>query len=56
MILVRAPLRVSFVGGGTTALTDVRPFTVEIGTKSVNGAWKITTGANVSVMAMGDFT
>jgi hypothetical protein len=47
---------IAFVGGGTTALDDVKPFTVEIGAKSVSGAWKVTTGANVSVMAVGDFS
>lgn len=44
-----------FVGGGTTALVDCKPFVVEIRTKSVSGAWKVTTGANVSVIAVGDF-
>lgn len=47
---------ISFVGGGTTALDDVKPFAIEIGARSVTGPWKITTGANVSVMAVGDFT
>ncbi len=47
---------ISFVGGGTTALDDVKPFAIEIGAKSNTGAWKITTGANVSVMAVGDFS
>jgi hypothetical protein len=45
-----------FVGGGTTALLDVKPFPVDINLTSVAGAWKITTGANVSVLAKGDFT
>jgi hypothetical protein len=46
----------TFVGGGTTALQDCKPFYVPIGLKSKNGAWKITTGANVSVVACGNFT
>lgn len=45
-----------FVGGGTTALADAKPFFIELGMRSVSGAWKITTGANVSVIAIGDFT
>jgi hypothetical protein len=45
-----------FVGGGTTALQDAKPFYVKLGMKSVSGTWSITTGANVSVIAMGDFT
>lgn len=45
-----------YVGGATTALTEVKPITVELGMVSVSGPWKITTGANISVIAVGDFT
>lgn len=45
-----------FVGGGTTALPSALPSTVFVGMKSVSGAWKITTGASVSCIAVGDFT
>lgn len=45
-----------FVGGGTSALVDAKPVYVPLGIKSVSGAWKITTGANVSVIASGNFT
>lgn len=45
-----------FVGGGTTALPSCIPFFIPLGLKSLNGAWKVTTGANVSVIAIGDFT
>ena len=45
-----------YVGGATTALTEVKPITVELGMCSVSGAWKVTTGANISVIAVGDFT
>ena len=31
-------------------------YSVEINTKSVNGAWKITTGAGAEVVAIGNFT
>jgi hypothetical protein len=37
-------------------LADLSPKTVPFGASSVNGAWKITTGANVAVVAFGDFT
>lgn len=47
---------VSFPGGGTTAVKDLAPFYIPINTRSVNGAWKITTGASVSVLATGLFT
>ena len=48
-----------FAGGGTTALVDLRPQTITFGAfgaVSVSGAWKVTTGANVSVIATGKFT
>lgn len=31
-------------------------YSVEVNTKSVNGAWKITTGAGAEVVAIGNFT
>ena len=39
--------------GGTTTL---EPIVVELGMQSVSGAWSVTTGANVSVIAVGKFT
>jgi hypothetical protein len=41
----------AFPGGTTT----VNPIVVELGMRSASGAWKITTGANVSVIAVGNF-
>ena len=45
-----------FAGGGTTALPTLAPFLVPIGARSQNGAWAVTTGANVTVIACGRFT
>ena len=45
----------SFPGGGTTALTTLIPFSIPIAAVSVSGAWKVTTGANVSVVCVGKF-
>lgn len=45
-----------FVGGGTTALPSCIPFFIPLGIKSVSGPWKVTTGANVSVVAVGNFS
>lgn len=45
-----------FAGGGTTALPSLAPVTVEIQARSVTGAWKVTTGAGISVIAVGRFT
>lgn len=43
-----------YLGGTITA--ELRPIFYELGMNSVDGAWKITTGANVKVIAIGRFT
>lgn len=45
-----------WTGGGTTALASLVPFFVPILSYSASGAWKVTTGANVSVIGVGNFT
>lgn len=47
-----------FAGGGTTALPTLAPFYVPIGAISSGGTggWKVTTGTNVSVIGIGNFT
>ncbi len=45
-----------FAGGGVTALTTLIPFFVPLGIKSTGGAWKVTTGSNVSAIGVGNFT
>jgi hypothetical protein len=42
--------------GGASSVSNLVPFMIPIGAKSVSGAWKITTGTNVSVFAVGNFT
>jgi hypothetical protein len=42
--------------GGTDSVSNLVPFPIFIGAASVSGAWKITTGANVEVVAFGSFT
>lgn len=42
--------------GGATSVADLKPFRIELKLKCVNAAWKITTGANVSAIGIGDFT
>lgn len=41
--------------GGADSVSSLHPFTIYFGCDSKNGAWKITTGADVSVRAVGDF-
>lgn len=45
----------TFAGGGTTALPSLVPFMIPVGLFSVSGAWKITTGANVTAVGIGKF-
>jgi hypothetical protein len=52
---------VSLLDGATSyailpATTPVGIYSVEINAKSINGAWKITTGAGASVLAVGVFS
>lgn len=42
--------------GGATSVSNLIPFIVPICGTSTNGAWKVTTGANVSAIASGNFT
>ena len=37
-------------------LTDLRPIIIPLGLFSVSGAWKITTGASMAAIGVGDFT
>ena len=42
--------------GGAASVADLKPIYIEIGAISVTGKWQVTTGANVSVVAVGNFT
>jgi hypothetical protein len=42
--------------GGASSVSNLVPFFIPCGFKSLNGAWKVTTGANVSVIASGNFS
>jgi len=42
--------------GGASSVSNLVPFFIPIQAMSVNGAWKVTTGANVSVLAVGRFS
>lgn len=47
---------VASFAGGVSSLSNIEPFTIVLGGKSRNGAWTVTTGASVSIVAFGDFT
>lgn len=40
----------------TGTLADLTPIVLPLGMRSASGAWKVTTGANVSVIAVGRFS
>ncbi len=42
--------------GGATSVSNLVPFFIPLGMISVSGAWKVTTGSNVSCIGMGNFT
>lgn len=42
--------------GGAASVQSLIPFTVPIGARSVQGAWQITTGADVTAIGFGEFT
>ena len=42
--------------GGATSVSNLVPFFIPLGMISVSGAWKITTGTNVSCIGIGNFT
>jgi hypothetical protein len=42
--------------GGASSVSNLVPFMIPLGIKSVSGGWEITTGANVSAIAVGNFT
>ncbi len=47
---------ISYPGGGGTALLTLTPFVIYVGAVSRSGAWKVTTGSNVSILAVGRFS
>ncbi len=42
--------------GGASSVPSLVPFFIKIGATSSAGAWSVTTGANISVVATGRFT
>lgn len=56
VIILDNAISITVFAGGATSVADLKPFFIPIGLKSVSGAWKVTTGSNVSVLAMGNFT
>lgn len=47
---------ITIFAGGATSVPNLIPLWVELGIRSTNGAWQITTGTNVSAIGVGNFT
>lgn len=47
---------ITVFAGGASSVSNLVPFFVPLGIRSTAGAWKVTTGANLSVVATGNFT
>lgn len=54
-VLDNASAVVSFAGGATS-VSNLIPFVIPVNAYSVSGAWKVTTGANISCVGVGNFT
>ena len=47
---------VPLLPGGLNSVAVLVPIVVDLGLRAVAGGWRVTTGANVSVLAVGRFT
>ena len=55
VLLLDGATSITVFTGGASSVTELRPIEIDMDMVSVNGAWKVTTGSNVSVIAVGDF-
>lgn len=56
VIILDDAISITVFTGGASSVSNLVPFMIPLGIKSVSGAWKVTTGASVSVIAIGAFT
>jgi hypothetical protein len=56
VLLLDNAISITVFTGGATSVADLKPFSIPLGLISVSGAWKITTGTNVSCIGIGNFT
>jgi hypothetical protein len=56
VIILDNAISITIFTGGASSVTNLVPFYVPLGMISVSGAWKITTGSNVSTIGIGNFT
>jgi hypothetical protein len=56
VLLLDNAISITVFTGGASSVTNLVPFFIPLGMISVSGAWKITTGSNVSCIGIGNFT
>lgn len=56
VLLLDGATSITVFAGGASSVSNLVPFFIPLGMRSVSGAWKVTTGANVSVIGIGNFT
>lgn len=56
VLLLDGATSITIFTGGASSVSNLVPFFIPLGMKSVSGAWKLTTGANVSCIVVGNFT
>lgn len=56
VLLLDGAVSITVFAGGASSVSNLVPFFIPIGAISQTGAWKITTGANVSCIGVGWFT
>lgn len=53
--LIDGATSITVFAGGASSVTSLTPFAIPLGLKAATGPWKITTGANISCIIVGDF-
>jgi hypothetical protein len=56
VILIDNATSITVFAGGADSVLTLHPFFIPLGMSSASGAWSMTTGANVSCIAIGRFT
>lgn len=56
ILLLDNATSITIFTGGASSVSNLVPFFIPLGMYSVSGAWKLTTGANVSAIGIGNFT
>lgn len=56
VIILDNAISITVFVGGASSVSNLVPFFIPLGMNSVSGSWRVTTGANVSVIGIGNFT